>query len=341
MKTLITCDGVFDILTRGPFPAGQADDAGVELHLAACHECRQLAEALRPAVGLFQEALADQNKELPSYVGVLASVTPNTVMPNTVMPGTVMPGRVIPGSMPEHAGFASASWLTLAAAVCVLAMGACWFLGDRVSPTSAERSLAAGPSVVDSWIKLLDDLRLPAACRPEPRAELGTRLTQNCCTRCHHAESGVTALPRAVAKSVAACLICHDERQANLPFDYDTLHGVRDFLVPHTGQGFLVLTFRLVRETGDSWRRTETPSRLTAVIGSLGAHAPDRFLGPRGGCAAASRGANRWRRHALSRSRTNRTDTRPNSATQTADRLLSDAAGLLAARRALVRIIRA
>ena len=66
------CDQVFEILTRGPFPSGEADDAIVELHLTACHECRQLAEALRPAVELMHEALdSDQADVLPGYRGVL------------------------------------------------------------------------------------------------------------------------------------------------------------------------------------------------------------------------------------------------------------------------------
>ncbi len=44
----------------------------MERHLRACHECRQLAEALRPAVALLHEAVAaDEAQSLPEYQGAL------------------------------------------------------------------------------------------------------------------------------------------------------------------------------------------------------------------------------------------------------------------------------
>jgi hypothetical protein len=70
MKLLIDCNEVFDILTRGPFPSGGEHDEAVEHHLRSCHDCRQLAEALRPAVELFHECLSEQEaKALPEYHG--------------------------------------------------------------------------------------------------------------------------------------------------------------------------------------------------------------------------------------------------------------------------------
>ena len=64
----MNCDQVFDILTRGPFPTGTACDAGVEAHLNVCGQCRRLAEALRPAVELFQEAIGgEESRDLPGY----------------------------------------------------------------------------------------------------------------------------------------------------------------------------------------------------------------------------------------------------------------------------------
>src|SRR5258707_616664 len=64
----MNCDQVFDILTRGPFPTGTPCDTGVEAHLAACRECRRLAEALRPALELFQEAVGpEESRDLPGY----------------------------------------------------------------------------------------------------------------------------------------------------------------------------------------------------------------------------------------------------------------------------------
>ncbi len=68
----MNCEQVFDILTRGPFPTGEAWDAHVERHLLACHDCRRLAEALRPAVELMHECVEGQEADsLPGYRGWL------------------------------------------------------------------------------------------------------------------------------------------------------------------------------------------------------------------------------------------------------------------------------
>jgi hypothetical protein len=64
------CDQVFMILTRGPFPTGEAWDEQVETHLESCAECWRLAEALRPALEVFQEAVPPaESRELPGYWG--------------------------------------------------------------------------------------------------------------------------------------------------------------------------------------------------------------------------------------------------------------------------------
>src|SRR5262245_39145972 len=74
---LLSCDQVFDVLTRGPFPSGDASDEGVEHHLRACHDCRRLAEALRPAVELLHEAVdREQALDLPEYQGTLPRQEP-------------------------------------------------------------------------------------------------------------------------------------------------------------------------------------------------------------------------------------------------------------------------
>ncbi|HEY1599615.1 MAG TPA: hypothetical protein VGG64_08440 [Pirellulales bacterium] len=66
----MTCDDVFDVLTRGPFPTGAAGDHLVERHLTDCCDCRRLATALQPAVELFQESVGpDESQGLPGYRG--------------------------------------------------------------------------------------------------------------------------------------------------------------------------------------------------------------------------------------------------------------------------------
>lgn len=64
------CDQVFMILTRGPFPTGEPWDEEVESHLERCADCWRLAEALRPALEIFQEAVPpSEGRDLPGYWG--------------------------------------------------------------------------------------------------------------------------------------------------------------------------------------------------------------------------------------------------------------------------------
>lgn len=64
------CDQVFVILTRGPFPTGEIWDEEVEAHLETCADCWRLAEALRPALEVFQEAVPPaESRDLPGYWG--------------------------------------------------------------------------------------------------------------------------------------------------------------------------------------------------------------------------------------------------------------------------------
>lgn len=64
------CNQVFMILTRGPFPTGESWDEQVETHLEHCGDCWRLAEALRPALEVFQEAVPpSEGRDLPGYWG--------------------------------------------------------------------------------------------------------------------------------------------------------------------------------------------------------------------------------------------------------------------------------
>jgi hypothetical protein len=64
------CDQVFMVLTRGPFPTGEIWDEEVEAHLETCGDCWRLAEALRPALEVFQEAVPPaESRDLPGYWG--------------------------------------------------------------------------------------------------------------------------------------------------------------------------------------------------------------------------------------------------------------------------------
>lgn len=76
----MNCDQVFDVLTQGPFPTGRPIDARVERHIACCHECRQMAEALRPALDLFHESIDELDQmPLPEYQGQAEAFTVATL----------------------------------------------------------------------------------------------------------------------------------------------------------------------------------------------------------------------------------------------------------------------
>jgi hypothetical protein len=80
------CDQVFMILTRGPFPTGEAWDEEVEAHLETCADCWRLADALRPALEVFQEAVPPaEGRDLPGYWGDARPASPGVAnLSNTV-----------------------------------------------------------------------------------------------------------------------------------------------------------------------------------------------------------------------------------------------------------------
>ncbi len=77
---MLSCDRVFFELTRGPFPSGGAHDAAVEEHLSRCASCRELAEALRPALQVVPESVPpEEGRNLPSYLGPSESIKPQVL----------------------------------------------------------------------------------------------------------------------------------------------------------------------------------------------------------------------------------------------------------------------
>src|SRR5215212_7237128 len=139
MKLLLDCDDVFDRLTRGPFPSGATDDAAVESHLCACHECRELAEALRPAVNLLHEAYAAQvsDESLPAYRG---AAPVDLASPSARLPACPTSARAL--STKEW----SLGWQLVAASLIGVAIGSLaatgWLSNKENSPAAAS---AGGP----------------------------------------------------------------------------------------------------------------------------------------------------------------------------------------------------
>jgi hypothetical protein len=233
MKLLVTCDQVFDCLTRGPFPSGGREDEPVQRHLEACHECRQLAEALRPAVALLHESLpVGEQAELPSYGaadeddslcqradGALAARIRMMMDRHEVLPRTIT---------------SQDKWLYavrfLAGSVLAVAMGtllAGVFFQTRQRDVGP---LAIAP-VLDrerhqptaEGLVRLAALNLPKICLPgmpgdDPSARndsqsLGGTASHACCTRCHAAgKDGAVLTRRTIAALQQSCVACHQAR---------------------------------------------------------------------------------------------------------------------------------
>lgn len=202
MNSAIDCDGVFEILTRAPFPTGSDCDEAVESHLSVCHDCRQLAEALRPAVGLIHESLA-QSETLPEYGGRLA---------NQAWSGVLRTQRF------RQIG----PFLAAGLAACLVL----WFMqtasmpgGLRSSPSRQTAALVPGTSDA----AMLRSLHIPLAClanrnvkahqfsievAPEPVLNVEeTRFL--CCTQCHRSGGNGPASEPAIRALNTACVACH------------------------------------------------------------------------------------------------------------------------------------
>jgi hypothetical protein len=218
-------------LTRGPFPSGGREDEAVQRHLEACHECRQLAEALRPAVALLHEALpVGEQADLPSYGagdedeglcqradGALAARIRTSMDRQEVQPRPVT---------------SQETWLLavrfLAGSVLTLALGT--LLAGVFWQNQGQQQMVIRPVIVDKnhqptaeGLVRLAALNLPKVCLPgmpgdddsalsntQPR---GGSASHACCTRCHAAgKEGAVLTQRTIAALQQSCMACHQAR---------------------------------------------------------------------------------------------------------------------------------
>lgn len=246
MKLLVNCDQVFDVLTRGPFPTGESSDEAVEQHLRGCHDCRRLAEALRPAVALLHEAVGgDQALSLPEYQGSLPlpalDDSPDDSPMSVPGPRSLALGlrrldcQPLPPPKPpfDYAQLINGMRL-LAASVLVVALGTfAWGLLMSARHDGAVASLperpvpsigGVSPARPDEHgLRTLTLLKLTPVCfKPGERliaaAEAGTPLTNalaadeilTCCTHCHaEGKSAESKLVAANGRFTQSCSACH------------------------------------------------------------------------------------------------------------------------------------
>lgn len=233
----MNCDQVFDILTRGPFPTGTSCDVPVEAHLSDCPECHRLAEALRPAIELFQEAVdPEESRDLPGYWCAVATERQSPVVSyaREIEPRAVAPQFVAEAAEPGPYS-ALAMWRMAAMVAVGITVGtllsARAFDGFRWPPQNGATAVAPAPADDDGlrfteadWMELA---ALPAACS-EHKAERSPRYTQrhdllladarlenlNCCSGCHN--SGSESVPSTATLRVSqSCQYCHTESPAS------------------------------------------------------------------------------------------------------------------------------
>lgn len=234
---LPTCDDVFEVLTRGPFPTGeQATDFPVERHLTVCHSCRELAEALRPATELLAENQADdgigssaEKNGWPVYLAAEANDDCRFLPDQVERPGTAV----------EKGLGAQGSWVILAASIAVLAGLGMQALGvdsqrggdraaDGVSPpvqllgTHAEGEAWPAPEVQPLACSLaaVEAVQETAGGNGALLASLVAEnfSSAECCSQCHHPRKNEAKVARASLHStqmlalVSRCAICHVPR---------------------------------------------------------------------------------------------------------------------------------
>lgn len=227
----MNCEQVFDFLTRGPFPSGAGNDDQVEAHLARCHECRQLAEALRPATDLLHESLPEEStRDLPGYTGTLqqqpASGLPAAVALMLEDQVPMVQPRIAYPRKSELRRASTSPWAAFL--VCTLALPLLMFWGWNYTAHrlqrqgTADQELTTLPFVAQAKItaegnRLLNALQLPTACS-EPASENTTPRSRNgepsrwtqCCTQCHASQRNQEGpASQLVSKMVASCGACH------------------------------------------------------------------------------------------------------------------------------------
>jgi hypothetical protein len=239
LSRVIDCDEVFDRLTAGPFPHGAADDDLIQLHLRCCHDCRTFAEAMRPAIGLFHEAIAEQARvDLPVFTGILSEDDPALLAVRKSVESAaqvaLQPNRERES---QQATLAARRWrIAFAAALLLMAAFASGFglypLWDLSKPEMADAANDARHSSalinfnepdqvvhqepIKKWIANIQCSKAGAELRAvfaeHDDAVTCSMLRSICCSRCHgsNVEVRVALDVEQVASLVRACGQCHD-----------------------------------------------------------------------------------------------------------------------------------
>jgi hypothetical protein len=235
----MNCDRVFDILTRGPFPTGHDSDYDVERHLSECPDCHRLAEALRPALELFEESIPlEEGRDLPGYWGELSPApSPNRLGRQTQVaappaePMTPRPPAPAPSLWQFLAQPASRVAAAVAAGVVLALLLRAAGLSETPAPYETAMVAPSGveadasqvrPAIQSATLspgRLLNAIQLSPACWGGAEgpatlevAQLPAAMRHNqlrCCTNCHHQGHTAATPKEAIATVARACVGCH------------------------------------------------------------------------------------------------------------------------------------
>ncbi|MCE9526607.1 MAG: hypothetical protein K8R36_11190 [Planctomycetales bacterium] len=206
MKLLLDCDAVFDALTRGCDAA--REDEALREHLECCPECRELANAMEPAVVVFENESRVAERHLTSAVTFANKVFARLDAERS---------SVLAESHRRCFLYLSAhAWSQLGAAAAVLlALGGLFW---ATSPRQESTQLAALPAFAsplsrpteptEHGLLHLASLQLPSICLTPTAVSQDAAAVIQCCTRCHRSGDMLPAV-RLVAFSQQSCVACH------------------------------------------------------------------------------------------------------------------------------------
>jgi hypothetical protein len=234
-ESLMNCDEVFAILTRGPFPSGDRHDRFVEAHLQMCAECQRLAEALRPNDEHRPEAVAPEDTvSLPGYWGGPLHAVTRPLVSLAQNSGRARPQRsTAPARVVSLRGYRINLWQFTAAIALGIVMAAVLrtFVGPSEPNNEINRRGAGGITILRNGVPITDfDLqsfvqRLPPECLrgsavpvSNPTFGSGRNPTmhsaqmdlQRCCTQCHYSGSADNPTDNySLTRLHRGCALCH------------------------------------------------------------------------------------------------------------------------------------
>lgn len=201
MKTLLTCDEVFETLTAAPVVNESKCGEAIRDHVADCEACARLAEAFKPATHLIHEAMPlELRRELPVYLA--DEETASSIMS---LIDALPHDKQTNDTKHERRLFRAVFSLGAVAAIILLLL---W----RQLP--AENGAIAGAGMLQ-----LDRQNLPMACvdsqsptvhashQGDARRSSGSVYV--CCTTCHASSNDARPRINDLARLVASCSICH------------------------------------------------------------------------------------------------------------------------------------